>query len=174
MLLHFDSNDYVVIGGDLLLLVFIAYFLRQRFPSKQRYLNFAAALTLIVNPLLLICFFAKIFFFTESYPRTVLNSWGYVKVVGTISILCEMMAVYLIYLLFQNNPQGSAMKTLTMWFCINAAGAALCLLEAPKLVWPLSFASVTSYSLLALNAFALINLAVFLYSVFQFKKTRHS
>ena len=97
MLLHFDSNDYVVIGGALLLLVFIAYFLRQRFPSKQRYLNFAAALTLIVNPLLLICFFAKIFFFTESYPRTVLNSWGYVKAVGTISILCEMMAVYLIY-----------------------------------------------------------------------------
>ncbi len=105
MLLHFDSNDYFVIGGALLLLVFIAYFLRQRFPSKQRYLKFAAALTLIVNPLLLICFFAKIFFFTESYPRTVLNSWGYVKASGTISILCEMMAVYLIYLLFQNDPQ---------------------------------------------------------------------
>ena len=84
------------------------------------------------------------------------------------------MAVYLIYLLFRNNPQGSTMKTLTMWFCINAAGAALCLLEAPKLVWPLSFASVTSYSLPALIAFALINLAVFLYSVFQFKKTKHS
>lgn len=174
MLLHFDLNDYFVIGGALLLLVFIAYFLRKRFSKEKRYLNFAVVLTLIVNPLLLICFFAKIFFFTESYPRTVLNSWGYVKAAGTISILCEMMAVYLICLLFQKNPSGSGMKVLTMWFCVNGAGAALCLLEAPKLIWPLSFSSVTAYSLPALIAFALINFAVFLYSVFQFKKMKNS
>ncbi len=155
-------------------MVFIACFLRKRFSKEKRYLNFAVVLTLIVNPLLLICFFAKIFFFTESYPRTVLNSWGYVKAAGIISILCEMMAVYLICLLFQKNPSGSGMKVLTMWFCVNVAGAALCLLEAPKLIWPLSFASVTAYSLPALIAFALINFAVFLYSVFQFKKMKNS
>lgn len=155
-------------------MVLISYFLRERFSREQRYLNFATGLTLIVNPFLLICFFAKIFFFTQSYPRTELNSWGYVQAVGTISILCEVIAAYLIYLLFQNKSPESAMKTMTMWFCINGAGAALCLFEAPKLVWPLSFVSVTAYSLPALIVFALINFAVFLYSVFQFKKMKHS
>lgn len=174
MVLQFDFNDYLVMGGALLLLVLISYFLREKFSAGQRYLTAAIALTAVINPLLLICFYAKILFFAQSYPRTVLNSWGYLQAVSTISVLCEVMAVYLVYLLYSGKTHGSALKTLTMLFCINGAVAALCLLEAPKLVWPLSFASVTGYSLPALIAFALINFAVYLYSIYLLKKAENS
>lgn len=171
MSLLFDLNDGLAVICAILLLIGISYLLRSKFTAKKQYLRLAAVLTVLINPLLLCCFFAQIFFFTQANPRTVLNSWGYLQAVGTISILCEVMAAYMLILVYQDRPTASVMKTLTMWFCINGTGAALCLLEAPKLVWPLSYASVNAYSATALLAFALINLAVYLYSLYKYRKS---
>lgn len=168
MSLEFGWSDYFIFGAAASILVLALVLFRDKFSGDEGF-RFAMLLNLVVNPLLLIWIFGKIFLYSKVQPLTLLNAGGFVQAVSTIASLCEAVSIFMV---FQMRKAVDGVKPTVMWLCVNAALAVLCLWEAPKLIWPLSARLITSYTLPAILGFGIINLVSGLYVLSLMRKNK--
>ncbi len=144
----------------LLLLVYFGFcrLIRRRRAGITR--DFASILgwCLLLQPALLAFCLYQIHEFAQTHSSLMLNANQYLRVSFLIFLVFELTAVYLAKM-FCDKPGRKTAKMLWFSLFVSFAGAAVILLEAPKMLWPLTSALMLETTVPTLCLFGALDAA---------------